>query len=49
MLAIEVDESNHCHRDINNKVKWQEAIEKKLNCKFVRICLDEHNFIILQL
>lgn len=47
-LAIEVDESIRCYRNINKKIKRQEAIEKKFNCKFIRIDPDRHNFIIFK-
>lgn len=47
-LAIEVDESNHCYRNINKKIKRQEAIEKRFNCKFIRVGPDGHNFIIFK-
>lgn len=30
------------------KIKRQEAIEKRFNCKFIRIGPDGHNFIIFK-
>ena len=36
-LAIEIDEQNHKGRDLIFEKKRQEALEKKLGCKFIRI------------
>ena len=36
-LAIEVDELGHTDRNINNETGRQKALEKELNCVFVRI------------
>ena len=36
-LAIEIDEKGHTDRDLEFKKKRQEALEKKLNCTFIRI------------
>ena len=30
------------------KIKRQEAIEKRFNCKFIRVGTDGHNFIIFK-
>ena len=35
-LAVEIDEKGHTDRDIFEE-KRQEALEKKLGCKFIRI------------
>ena len=37
LLAVEIDENEHTDRDINFEEKRQEALEKKLGCKFIRI------------
>ena len=37
LLAVEIDEKNHASRDLIFEEKRQEAQEKKLNCKFIRI------------
>ena len=37
LLAVEIDEKNHASRDLIFEEKRQEALEKKLNCKFIRI------------
>ena len=47
-LAIEVDELGHAHRNINNEIKKQKALEKELNCIFIRIILDEKDFNIFK-
>ena len=36
-LAIEIDEKGHTDRDLIFEEKRQKALEKKLNCKFIRI------------
>ena len=36
-LATEVDKKVHTDRDLIFKKKRQEALEKKLDCKFIRI------------
>ena len=36
-LAIEFDEKGHTDRDLIFEEKRQEALEKKLGCKFIRI------------
>ena len=48
MLAIEVDEFNHCDRNIDYEIKRQKAIEKELDCKFDRINPDENDFNIFE-
>ena len=47
-LAIEVDELGHTNRDINNEIERQKALEKELNCIFIRINPDEKDFNILK-
>ena len=37
LLAVEIDEKNHTDRDLVSEEKRQEALEKKLGCKFIRI------------
>ena len=36
-LAVEIDEKGHTDRDFIFEEKRQEALEKKLGCKFIRI------------
>ena len=37
LLAVEIDEKGHTDRDFIFEEKRQEALEKKLGCKFIRI------------
>ena len=37
LLAVEIDEKGHTDRDLIFEKKRQEAVEKKLGCKFIRI------------
>ena len=46
-LAIEVDELGHADRNINNEIERQRALERELNCAFIRINPDEPDFNIL--
>ena len=43
-FAIEVDELGHTNRNINNEIERQKALEKELNCVFIRINPDEKHF-----
>ena len=36
-MAVEIDENGHTDRDIIFEEKRQEALEKKIVCKFIRI------------
>ena len=45
-LAIEVDELVDTDKNINNEIERQKALEKELNCIFIRINLDEKDFHI---
>ena len=45
-LAIEVDEKDHTDRDLIFEEKRQKVLEKKLNCKFIRINTSRDNFDI---
>ena len=45
-LAVEIDEKGHTDRDLNFEQKRQEALQKKLNCKFIRINTCKENFDI---
>ena len=40
-LAIEVDEKGYKDRDQQKEIERQKAIEKELDCKFIRINPDE--------
>ena len=46
--AIEVDEFGHTNRNINIEIERQKALEKKLNCIFIRINPDEKDFNIFK-
>ena len=37
LLEVEIDEKGHTDRDLIFEGKRQEALEKKLGCKFIRI------------
>ena len=45
-LAIEIDEKGHTDRDLIFEEKRQKALEKKLNCTFIRINTSRENFDI---
>ena len=47
-LAIEVDELEHTDRNLSNEIENQNALEKELNCVFIRINPDEQNFNIFR-
>ena len=47
-LAIEVDKLGHTNRNINNEIERQKALEKELNCVFIRINPDEKDFNIFK-
>ena len=40
-LAIEVDELGHADRNLSNEIERQKALEKELDCVFIRINPDE--------
>ena len=40
-LAVEVDEKGHKDRNIDHETKRQKALEKELNCEFIRVNPDE--------
>ena len=44
-LAVEIDEKGHTDRDLFfEKKKRQKALEKKLNCEFIRINTNKENY-----
>ena len=43
-LAIEVDELGHADWNLSNEIERQKALEKELNCAFIRINPDEKFF-----
>ena len=45
-LAIEFDELGHGDRNLSNEIERQKALEKVLNCVFIRINPDGKNFNI---
>ena len=47
-LAIEVDELGHADRNLSNEIERQKALEKELDCVFIRINPDEENFNIFR-
>ena len=47
-FAIEVDELGHADRNINNETERQRALERELNCVFIRINPDERDFSMLR-
>ena len=47
-LAIEADELEHVDRNIYNEIERQRALERELNCVFIRINPDKRNFNILR-
>ena len=47
-LAVEVDELGHADRNINNETERQKALERQLNCVFIRINPDEKDFNIFK-
>ena len=47
-LAIEVDELGHADRNLSNEIERQKALEKELDCVFIRINPDEENFNIFK-
>ena len=47
-LAIEVDELEHAYRNINNEIEREKALERELNCVFIRINPDERGFNIFR-
>ena len=40
-LAIEVDELGHADRNLSTEIERQKALEKELDCVFIKINLDE--------
>ena len=46
-LAIEVDERGHNDRELESEIERQKALEKELDCKFIRINPARENFNIL--
>ena len=47
-LETEVGELGHVDRNLSNEIKRQKALEKELDCVFIRINTDEENFNIFQ-
>ena len=47
-LAVEVDELGHADRNVNNEIERQKALERELNCVFIRINPDEPEFKIFR-
>ena len=43
-LAVEIDEKGHTDRDLIFEEKRQRALQKKLNCKFIRINTSKENY-----
>ena len=47
-LATEVDELGHADRNLINEIERQKALQKQLDCVFIRINPDEENFNIFK-
>ena len=47
-LATEVDEKGHIDRNINHEIETQKALERELDCKFIRIDPDEKHLNIFK-
>ena len=47
-LAIKADELGHTNRNIKDETERQKALEKELNCIFIRINPDEKDFKIFK-
>ena len=47
-LAIEDDELGHAGRNVNNEIERQRALERELNCVFIRINPDKWGFSMLR-
>ena len=43
-LAVEIDEKGHTDRDLILEEKIQKALEKNLNCTFIRINTSKENY-----
>ena len=43
-LAVEIDEKGHTDRELIFEEKRQKALEKKLNCEFIRINTSRENY-----
>ena len=43
-LAVEIDEKGHTDRDLIFEEKRQKALEKKLNCTFIKISTSKENY-----
>ena len=47
-LTIKIDENRHRDRNIDYKIKRQEAIEQKVGCNFIRTDPDNEDFHIFR-
>ena len=47
-FAIEVDELGHTDRNLSDEIERQKALEKELDCVFIKINPDEENFNIFR-
>ena len=47
-LTIKIDENRHSDRNIDYKIKRQEAIEQKVGCNFIRTDPDNEDFDIFR-
>ena len=47
-LAIEADELGHTDRNLNYEIERQKALERELDCVFIRINPDEKDFSIFK-
>ena len=47
-LAIEVDELGHAEKNLSNEIERQKALEKEVDCVFMRINPDKKDFNIFK-
>ena len=47
-IAIEVDELGHAEKNLSNEIERQKALEKEVDCVFIRINPDKKDFNIFK-
>ena len=47
-FEIDVDELRHADRNLGNEIEGQKALEKQLDCVFIRVNPDQENFNIFK-
>ena len=48
IVAIEVNELGHADKSLGNEIERQKALQKELDCVFIRIDPDEENLNIFK-